>query len=336
MQLISNKYKTFIINRLAEISGLIFLSFSILLFFILFSYSPLDPSINNVTDQEAQNILGSTGATFADLLIQIFGTSSYIIIIFFLTWSYKLTIFKKLPFFLINFLSGIISLLTIDLIFLIYKINILHGFISLEIFNNIIDPIIKENYIYFEVFFVFILSLLFLIFFVLSCALDKNEWQKIFLFIWLSCKFLLNKSLKFLKFSFNKKKDVIFEKNKIYNLLMEEKIEPKINFDSIKNENVSSYITNNKNSSELVQKKMSFNEDTNYIPPIIDILSSPKASSISLVTKEEIESNAIKLKEVLADFKIEGEIINVSPGPVVTMYELQPAPGTKASKIIGL
>ena len=336
MQIISKKHKTFLVNRLAEISGLIFFSIAILTFGILLSYSPLDPSFNNITDLEAQNILGSTGATFADLLIQIFGTSSYIIIIFFLTWSYKLTIFKKLPFFLINFLSGIISLLTIDLIFLIYEINILHGFISLEIFNNIIDPIIKENDIYFEVFFVFILSLLFLIFFVLSCALDKNEWQKIFLFIWLSCKFLLNKSLKFLKFSFNKKKDVIFEKNKIDNLLMEEKIEPKINFDSIKNENVSSYITNNKNSSELVQKKMSFNEDTNYIPPIIDILSSPKASSISLVTKEEIESNAIKLKEVLADFKIEGEIINVSPGPVVTMYELQPAPGTKASKIIGL
>ncbi len=336
MQIISKKHKTFLVNRLAEISGLIFFSIAILTFGILLSYSPLDPSFNNITDLEAQNILGSTGATFADLLIQIFGTSSYIIIIFFLTWSYKLTIFKKLPFFLINFISGIISLLTIDLIFLIYEINILHGFISLEIFNNIIDPIIKENDIYFEVFFVFILSLLFLIFFVLSCALDKNEWQKIFLFIWLSCKFLLNKSLKFLKFSFNKKKDVIFEKNKIDNLLMEEKIEPKIDFDSIKNENVSSYITNNKNSSELVQKKMSFNEDTNYIPPIIDILSSPKASSISLVTKEEMESNAIKLKEVLADFKIEGEIINVSPGPVVTMYELQPAPGTKASKIIGL
>jgi len=39
---------------------------------------------------------------------------------------------------------------------------------------------------------------------------------------------------------------------------------------------------------------------------------------------------------VLSDFKIDGEIINVSPGPIVTMYELQPAPGIKASKVIAL
>ena len=87
MQLISNKYKTFIINRLAEISGLIFLSFSILLFFILFSYSPLDPSINNVTDQEAQNILGTMGSNIADFLMQIFGSTSYLLLIIFLSWS---------------------------------------------------------------------------------------------------------------------------------------------------------------------------------------------------------------------------------------------------------
>ena len=38
----------------------------------------------------------------------------------------------------------------------------------------------------------------------------------------------------------------------------------------------------------------------------------------------------------MTDFKIDGEIIAVSPGPIVTMYELQPAPGIKASKIISL
>ena len=81
---------------------------------------------------------------------------------------------------------------------------------------------------------------------------------------------------------------------------------------------------------------MAFSEDINYTPPIIDILSTPPTVSTSLVSKEEMDTNAIRLQEILADFKIEGKIINVSPGPVVTMYELQPAPGTKASKIIGL
>ena len=83
MQLISKTYKSFISNRLAEISGLVFLGLAFLTFGILFSYSSLDPSFNNITDQEAQNILGFTGAKIADLLIQILGSSSYLLMLFF-------------------------------------------------------------------------------------------------------------------------------------------------------------------------------------------------------------------------------------------------------------
>ena len=139
MQLISKTYKSFISNRLAEISGLVFLGLAFLTFGVLFSYSSLDPSFNNITDQEAQNILGFTGAKIADLLIQILGSSSYILMLFFLTWSYRLIIFKKLPYFIINLFSSIASLLIIGLIFLTYEVQILHGFLSLEIFNNLID-----------------------------------------------------------------------------------------------------------------------------------------------------------------------------------------------------
>ena len=94
MQLISKKYKNFIINRLAEISGLFFFGLAIVTFGILFSYSSLDPSFNNITDQEAQNLFGVTGAIVADLLIQILGSLSYILILFFITWSYRLIVFK--------------------------------------------------------------------------------------------------------------------------------------------------------------------------------------------------------------------------------------------------
>ena len=50
-----------------------------------------------------------------------------------------------------------------------------------------------------------------------------------------------------------------------------------------------------------------------------------------LAQQEELNTNEY-IKECSTDFKIEGEIIRVSPGPIVTMYELQPAPGIKASK----
>ena len=336
MQLISKTYKSFISNRLAEISGLVFLGLAFLTFGVLFSYSSLDPSFNNITDQEAQNILGFTGAKIADLLIQILGSSSYLLMLFFLTWSYRLIIFKKLPYFIINLFSSIASLLIIDLIFLTYEVQILHGFLSLEIFNSLIEPLLIKDNLYLEITFTFTLSILFLTFFLIACALDQKDWKTIFFTIWLGCKLIFKNIIILSKYVFSKKQDHNFKLNKKINLPVEEKIEPKIDFESIKNESVSKYISPEKVSADIIQKKMAFSEDINYTPPIIDILSTPPTVSTSLVSKEEMDTNAIRLQEILADFKIEGKIINVNPGPVVTMYELQPAPGTKASKIIGL
>ena len=56
----------------------------------------------------------------------------------------------------------------------------------------------------------------------------------------------------------------------------------------------------------------------------------------SAVTKDALEKNARLLESVLEDFGVRGEIIKIRPGPVVTRYELEPAPGTKTSRVVGL
>ena len=114
-------------------------------------------------------------------------------------------------------------------------------------------------------------------------------------------------------------------------------IEPKIDFDILKNQPVNSFAENNKVEENIVtqQDEIFIDEDV-YRTPEIDILSKPDGSSTKFINQEELNLNAEKLKNVLTDFKIDGEIIRVSPGPIVTMYELQPAPGIKASKIITL
>ncbi len=330
MQLISEKYKLFIIHRLAEIFGIFFIGLAVLLFGLLFSYSSLDPSLNNITDQEPLNILGITGASIADILIQIFGSASYLFLFFLVTWAYRLIVFKSLSFFAINFFSAILSILILDLIFFIYEVNVFHSFVSNQFFVNFVEPIVFNN-IYIAI--IVLVFILFFIFFFVSCALTFSDWKKILLGIWFIAKIFSKNIHKVFLTVFKRKHSASIPDNNIY---AQEKIEPKIDFESIKNETVSNYIQNDPVSDEIVQKKMSFKEDGNYIPPIIDILSAPKISAGSLVTKEEMDDNANKLQEILRDFKIEGDIINVSPGPVVTMYELQPAPGTKASKVIGL
>ena len=331
MQLISEKYKSFIINRLAEIFGIFSMVLALFLFGLLFSYSPLDPSLNNVTDQKPLNILGTRGASIADMLIQIFGSASYLFLFFLMTWAYRLIFFKNLSFFAINFVASIISILFLDLFFLICEINVYQGFLSSNFLINLIENFASsENLFYLAT---SIIVVLFFGFFFASCALTLSDWKKILHSIWFVINIFIKNIINLFRAIIYRKDSNTIEKKSFSS---NEKIEPKIDFESIKNENVSNYIKNNDIQADIVQKEMSFKNDDSYIPPIIDILSSPKTTSVSLVTKEEMDTNAKKLQEILHDFKIEGEVINVSPGPVVTMYELQPAPGTKASKVVGL
>lgn len=73
------------------------------------------------------------------------------------------------------------------------------------------------------------------------------------------------------------------------------------------------------------------------ILPPLDILNpSPVLASGDVPDKEALEQNARLLETVLDDFGVRGQIVKVRPGPVVTLYELEPAPGTKSSRVIGL
>ena len=71
------------------------------------------------------------------------------------------------------------------------------------------------------------------------------------------------------------------------------------------------------------------------LPPI-GVLTAPKASDRLTLSKDELEENSRALETVLQDFGVRGEIVKASPGPVVTLYELEPAPGIKSSRVIGL
>ncbi len=72
------------------------------------------------------------------------------------------------------------------------------------------------------------------------------------------------------------------------------------------------------------------------LPPLRLLAQPAKSQRASSVTKASLEQNARMLEGVLEDYGIRGEIINVRPGPVVTLYELEPAPGIKSSRVIGL
>ncbi|RRH75536.1 DNA translocase FtsK [Falsigemmobacter faecalis] len=73
-----------------------------------------------------------------------------------------------------------------------------------------------------------------------------------------------------------------------------------------------------------------------YEAPPLALLTNPASIERHHLSDEQLEDNARMLESVLEDYGVKGEIVSVRPGPVVTMYELEPAPGLKASRVIGL
>ena len=84
------------------------------------------------------------------------------------------------------------------------------------------------------------------------------------------------------------------------------------------------------------QQSLDFGLDEGYLLPPLDLLEAPDGKGRETINQSALEQNARLLESVLADFGVKGEIIKVRPGPVVTLYELAPAPGTKTSRVIGL
>ncbi|MEC9245583.1 MAG: DNA translocase FtsK [Pseudomonadota bacterium] len=81
----------------------------------------------------------------------------------------------------------------------------------------------------------------------------------------------------------------------------------------------------------------SFLDSGTFELPELHLLAEPKTSTKDpSLSRDALEQNARLLEGVLEDFGVKGEIIHVRPGPVVTLYELEPAPGIKSSRVIGL
>ncbi len=85
------------------------------------------------------------------------------------------------------------------------------------------------------------------------------------------------------------------------------------------------------------QPSLRFDDNkADYELPPLSLLMSPDKIERHVLSDEALEENARMLETVLDDYGVKGEIVSVRPGPVVTMYELEPAPGLKASRVIGL
>ncbi|HSJ41260.1 MAG TPA: DNA translocase FtsK, partial [Xanthobacteraceae bacterium] len=97
-----------------------------------------------------------------------------------------------------------------------------------------------------------------------------------------------------------------------------------------------STVAQGKRAARAGQRELDLGGGEYQLPPL-DLLSLPsRVTTETKIDESALEQNARLLETVLEDFGVKGQIVKVRPGPVVTLYELEPAPGTKSSRVIGL
>ncbi len=87
---------------------------------------------------------------------------------------------------------------------------------------------------------------------------------------------------------------------------------------------------------EFKQTQLDLSSDDFQLPPLDLLKNAPKKSANDSVSREALEANTRMLEAALQNYGVEGEVVRVRPGPVVTLYEMEPAPGTRAARVIGL
>src|SRR6185437_4006861 len=70
--------------------------------------------------------------------------------------------------------------------------------------------------------------------------------------------------------------------------------------------------------------------------PALTLLKSPPARTAAGPSEDALQANARLLETVLSDYVVQGSIVEIRPGPVVTLYEFEPAPGIRSARVIGL
>ena len=96
--------------------------------------------------------------------------------------------------------------------------------------------------------------------------------------------------------------------------------------------------TKSKRAKQEEQPSLSLFQDKieNYFLPQLSLLQNTVSSNKNMLSDDALNENARMLENVLDDYGVKGEILSVKPGPVVTLYELEPAAGLKASRVISL
>ena len=278
------------------------------------SYNSLDQSLSTISDRPTQNYLGEIGAHIADIFVQFFGTVSILIpVIIILFGFYK--IIKKVDKFWFKIFSIVLGVFLLSASF---NKGFGNGGLIGSLITNEIEAIIYKLSISFNN----------------ELSQVKSFVASVYIAVGSLGGLLITLGILPAKGKLTKKEiynENITNDNEIITEIMPTK-QKKMLFSArpkIKQKKKSKIINNDKNN--IADGK------TGYKLPSLDLLNEiADERNKKRISERQIEQNKNLLEKTLADFGINGKIISVNPGPFITLYELEPAPGVKSSRVISL
>ena len=339
-------------KRLLESIGILIFVLSLVLFLSVLSFNNNDPSFTNLTDNTTQNIIGKYGAHSSDMLLNLFGAGSIIIFLIGFAWGAQLFFKKKINFLWIRLIFAPITIISCSIALNVITLSkswplstgvggIIGKYSSFYLisFFQQFDYIISQTYISILFSFITLVSLN------LSMGFNQEDWSKFSNILFLILKKIFITILKIFSFAilYFKKFFLFFRPiiTKIFGKFFKNSSNNSINNNNIldaelireKNKNLKP----GKLLKDSIEPRFKFEENDDFELPNLQLLNqNTKQSSFHNTNSELLKQNAKLLENVLKQFNIDAKIIGIHPGPVVTLYELEPAPGVKTSRIIGL
>jgi len=333
----------FFARRVSELSGVGFVALSVVYLMTLASYTRSDPSLNSATNAVALNLLGKPGAVVADLMLQTFGLAAIFPSLSVLAWGILLMRKRGIPQLWLRVVLVLTALMllstALDIIppFTHWPLAAgLGGVTGQVLMNRLINMVVQDSAV--QHYIGALLALPGVTVFVLSLGLPGEDWRAFSALLG-----RLNHRIgELILQSIGRTKTVLVKEQETDDTPpikrrtpKRAKANPKPNASGLVVTPTTSLKSGVRAEAQR-QRSLDLSDDTAYQLPPLDLLNSPDPKRQTKLGKKGLQQNAVMLSGVLEDFGVLGEIVKVRPGPVVTLYELEPAPGTKTSRVIGL
>ena len=332
---------TFLRRRVAETGGLALVGTALLLATALASYSPGDSSFNTASAGVDGNWLGPPGAVAADILLQTLGIAAAVLVVILATWSWRIMSHRGLPRFWLHLTLLPPCLIAWSTFFATIPgpagwpiASGLGGVIGLYAYGRLQSAVALAGIEPGAWIFAAFLAAAGLALIALTAGFERREWRALGGATAWTAGGAARLAAALARWSWTRGR----ERPKARTARPGQK-PPKVGKKTT-SKRVSGKPARLRTGARAVaesQPALDLEPSGDFKLPPLSLLAKPaRADRVSRVSESALEQNARLLESVLDDFGVQGEIVKVRPGPVVTLYELEPAPGTKSARVIGL